>query len=338
MWSGLMAGVSVKLLKSEQPSGLPMQQQPALAVDVLCVGHASFDLTLMVTHHPGPDEKCSATGLATCGGGPAANAAVAVARLGGRSAFAGYLGEDHAGSRHFNELQNEGVGLDLVVRGKHPTPVSVILVKPNGNRTVVSARIGTPFLSADQVDFRRCPAQVILFDGHEPLVSTPLAQSARKSGAITVLDAGSVHRGTLELLPLVDYLVASERFARDFSGEENEEKAFKVLKEQAPSVVVTLGERGLRARSCGRDLRLPAFPVTAVDTTGAGDTFHGAFALALAQSSSFLSALIFAGTAAALTCMNIGARPGIPTRQQVQQFLADRGSGPIVTEFGEPAD
>lgn len=307
-----------------------MPPQPRFAVDVLCVGLASFDLTMTVSQHPGPDEKCSATGLVKCGGGPAANAAVAVARLGGKSAFAGYLGEDLYGREHLGELQREGVHTDLVVQGKHPTPLSLILVKPGGHRTVVNWSSGTPFLTFDQVDFARCVPRVILFDGHEPSISLPLAKSARERGIITVLDAGSVRRGTLELLPLVDHLVASERFARDFSREDDLEKAFSTLQKKAPSVVVTLGERGLRGRSCGSDYRLPAFPVGAVDTTGAGDTFHGAFALKLAQGISFASNLIFASAAAALACKSLGARPGIPARQEVERFLSQQRISPIL--------
>lgn len=313
-----------------------MRLSPCLAIDVLCVGHATFDLTMTVAQHPGPDEKCSATGLVQCGGGPAANAAIAVARLGGSSAFAGYLGEDVYGSEHLNELEREGVHTDLVVRGKQPTPLSLILVKPTGNRTVVNSRIGTPFLTVDQVDFSGCSPQVILFDGHEPLLSTPLAKSARERGIITVLDAGSVHQGTLELLPLVDYLIASERFAQDFSRKPDLERAFSVLKQHAPSVVVTLGERGLKGRSCGSEGWLPAFPIEAVDTTGAGDTFHGAFALELAQGASFASALIFASAAAALSCKSLGARPGIPTRREVQEFLSQQSVLPVLAKPDKP--
>jgi sulfofructose kinase len=306
-----------------------MQHLSCFVTDVLCVGHASFDLTMTVARHPGPDEKCSATGLVQGGGGPAANAAVAVARLGGRAAFAGYLGEDVYGCEHLTELQREGVRTDLVMRGTYPTPLSFILVKLTGQRTVVNARLGTPFLELDQIDFAGCSPQVILVDGHEPLISSPLAESSRNHGIITVLDAGSVRQGTLELMPLVDYLIASERFAQDFTGEQDLERAFGVLKQQAPSVVVTLGERGLRWSRCGEEGSLPAFSIEAVDTTGAGDTFHGAFALEIARGASFASALVFASAAAALSCRSLGARVGIPMRHEVQGFLSRQRISPV---------
>jgi sulfofructose kinase len=298
-----------------------MESELGFVVDVLCLGHASFDLTMGVEHHPGPDEKCFATALVKCGGGPAANASVAVARLGGTSAFAGYLGSDLYGTEHFEELQIEGVRTDFVVRGTPPTPLSCILVKPNGGRTVINDKTHTPMLEIDQIDFACCTPKVILFDGHEPLISLPLAKSVRGGRVITILDAGSVHQGTLELAPLVDYLVASEKFARDFTGERDMVRALRALSLQASSVVITLGEKGLIWKSGESEGSLPAFAIEALDTTGAGDTFHGAFALEIALKESFSSAMLFASAAAALSCQKLGARLSIPVRKDVESFL-----------------
>lgn len=319
-----------------RPRGiLPELQIPdnlCLAVDVLCVGHAAYDLTMTVDRHPGPDEKCSATGLVKSGGGPAANAAVAVARLGGKAAFAGYLGEDLYGCEHLKELEREGVRTDLIARGTHPTPLSLILVKPDGSRTVVNFKAETPPLKANQIDFACCTPAIILFDGHEPLISKPLAEAARKRGVVTVLDAGSVHRGTVELLPLVDYLVASERFAVDFTGESDPERAFEVLRHESRSLVVTLGQRGLRWSELNTEGGLPAFTIDALDTTGAGDTFHGAFALEMAKGTGFVSALIFASAAAAMSCERLGARLSIPGREVVNGLLGQQTLLPVLTK------
>jgi sulfofructose kinase len=298
-----------------------MRHQPCLTVQVLCVGHASFDLTMTIEHHPGPDEKCSATGLVECGGGPAANAAVAVARLGGTSAFAGYLGQDYYGTQHFDELTLNGVSTELVVRGIHPTPLSFILVKPDGNRTVINCKTGTQLLETEQIDFAHCSPKVVLFDGHEPQISLPLANSARSNGVATVLDAGSVHQGTVALAHLVDYLVASEKYARDFTGEQDTHWALKSLQRLAPFVVITRGQKGLVWKNEDSEGTLPAFPIEALDTTGAGDTFHGAFALEIARGAGFHSALLFAGAAAALSCKKLGARFSIPTRAEVEDYL-----------------
>ncbi|MDD5631094.1 MAG: PfkB family carbohydrate kinase, partial [Methylococcales bacterium] len=103
-------------------------------IDVLCVGHASYDLVFSVDHHPAEDEKIVAGGFVSCGGGPAANAAVTVAKLGFKSAFSGYLGQDLYGEKHYQELVGLGVNADLISRGTSPTPLSTVLVKPDGKR------------------------------------------------------------------------------------------------------------------------------------------------------------------------------------------------------------
>jgi sulfofructose kinase len=290
--------------------------------DVLCVGNASYDLVFSVPHHPRPDEKSIASSFLECGGGPAANAAVTVARLGYRAAFAGYLGQDYYGDQHMRELEREGVVTDLVVRGTSPTRLSVALVKPDGKRALFNYRGSTGHLPPHSVDFSILDPSVILFDGHEPLISPPLARSARENGCITtILDAGSVHRGTEALIPVVDYLVCSEKFARQFTGETDETRAVAELSKHVPAVVITLGERGLIWRSAQGMGRVPAFSVTAADTTGAGDAFHGAFAVCVASNQPWDHTLRYSSAVAALCCTRIGARPGIPTQREVEEFL-----------------
>ncbi len=297
-------------------------------IDVLCVGHAAFDLTLAVDHHPKADEKCSATGFVTCGGGPAANAAVTVSRLGGRSAFAGYLGDDHYGGLHHAELEQEGVALDWVVRGSDPTPVSVVLAKPDGLRTVVNHKSGTPALAAGSIDFSACFPKAILFDGHEPELSLELAASAAFHEVPILLDAGSVHDGTLKLMPYADYLIASAKFARELTGRRDLERALELLVKQSACAAVTDGERGVIWEDAGGRGGLPAFHVTALDSTGAGDVFHGALALALVRGRSLTTAMCYASAAAALCCMKMGARPGIPTRRELHAFQKEHGISP----------
>lgn len=294
----------------------------AVKVDVLCAGHASWDLILTVDHHPGPDEKCFASALTGAGGGPASNAAVTVARLGGRAAFAGRLGEDHYGRLHLEELRAEGV-IPIVVQGGGATPLSVILVKPDGRRTVVTHKEDTPSPDAGSLDFSKLEPTAALFDGHEMAISSILASYAARRRIPMVLDAGSVHGGTVELARAVDFLIASEKFARDFTGESDPVKAVAKLAETAPFAAVTLGARGCVWRGREGAGALPAIPVDAVDTTGAGDIFHGAFALEIARGAKPVAALELASAAAALGCAKLGARAGIPTRKELDAFLAE---------------
>jgi len=290
-------------------------------IDVLCVGLATYDLVYLVDHHPESDEKCFAACLVSCGGGPAANAAVTVARLGGTAAFAGYLGRDVFGEMHFKELVSEGVLTGLLVRGDQPSPISSIIVKPDGKRTVVTHKGSTPVLEPDQVDFTKLRPRVIIFDGHQPAISLPLAAGAREQNVPAVLDAGSVHRGTVELMPLCGFLVASEKFARDLSGEKDPALALGFLSRMAPVAVITRGKAGIVWTSGQKTSSLGAYAVDAVDTTGAGDIFHGAFALATARGEELEAALRYARAAAALGCTKIGARPAIPSKAEVESFL-----------------
>lgn len=279
-------------------------------VDVLCVGHASYDLIFSVSRQPDADEKIVADSLLSCGGGPAANAAVCVAKLGLTSAFAGYLGRDLYGDKHLQELNDYGVNTQLVMRGDSPTPLSTILVKPDGKRCLINYKGDTQALSADALSLTEIPAKVVLFDGHEPFISLPLAEKAKQANIPTVLDAGSVHEGTLALMNRVDYLVCSEKFANQYAGDER--NALSRLAALAPVVVITLGERGLIWQRGNQQGALPAYPMTALDTTGAGDAFHGAFCAALAAGMDWQSQLRYASAAGALCCMQMSARLGLP--------------------------
>jgi len=291
-------------------------------IDVLCVGAGTYDLVYSVDRHPQPDEKIRANSFIGCGGGPAANGAVTVARLGLQAAFVGYLGNDIFGNAHLEELQQTGVITDLVARGEHSSALSVVMVKPDGSRALVNYRTPESFLTAGSVDFSIVDTSVILFDGHEPYISPALARTARQRNIITVLDAGSIHSGTEELASLVDYLVCSERFGLDFTGESTEEKALEKLGAYAPNVIITVGDRGLFWRNVSGSGRQKAYTVRAVDTTGAGDVFHGALAACLAQKKEWLESLSYASAAGALCCTKIGARLGIPTKEEVEEFLA----------------
>ena len=303
---------------------------PAVAAfDVFCLGHAAFDLTLAVAHHPDGDEKMVADGIQLCGGGPSANAAVAVSRLGGRAGWSGYLGRDIFGEAHRQELIAADIDLRWLVRGEAPSPISAILAKPDGHRSVVNYKGQTPWLAADAADFAAVRAGCILLDGHEPLLSATLMAHAKAHGIPTLLDAGSRRRGTEELAPQVDYLAASRRFALDYCGTNDAHAALKQLAAIAPQVAITLGRDGLlwaRGREFGE---MAAFPVAVIDSTGAGDAFHGAMALGVARGMDWLDLLRFASAVGALACTQLGARTAIPGADAVAQFLAERGQPPL---------
>lgn len=289
------------------------------ALALLCIGHASYDQIMCVDHHPDADEKIVADQLLNCGGGPAANAAVMAAKLGFSAGFCGYLGNDHFGNSHFAELQANGINTQLIVRGTNPTPLSVVLVKPNGDRALINHKGNTSPLSATSVNFAALAPQVLLFDGHEPALSLAALKHYSSRQIDTVLDAGSVHEGTTNLLDRVNYLVCSEKFACQYAG--TPDQALPKLAEKAPVVIITLGEQGLIWRRGLEQGQFPAPSIIAIDSTGAGDAFHGAFAAGLSAGLDWENLLAFASVAGALCCSGLGARTSLPNKAQHQELL-----------------
>ena len=289
-------------------------------VDVLCVGFACVDLNFNTAHHPTTDEKLRATSMHTCGGGPAANAAVAIARLGGRAQFCGYLGSDAFGDAHLRELNLEGVRADAIARGEAPTPVASVIIKPDGTRANISYRSPQAIAPDDTITLADCPAKVLLVDGHQPLLSLALIREARSMGIPSMLDAGSVNDGTLMLFNQVDYLITSEKFARDYTSEDDPRTALAYFDGAAPFIAITWGADGVYWQDEYGQHHTPAFDIEAVDTNGAGDALHGAFALGIAQGISPKENMHRACATAALTCLKAGARSALPQLTAVHRL------------------
>ncbi|CAA6679224.1 MULTISPECIES: carbohydrate kinase family protein [unclassified Lentimonas] len=287
-------------------------------VDVLCVGYACVDINFNAPHHPSADEKLRATQMHTCGGGPAANAAVAIARLGGTARFSGYLGNDAFGDAHLREFATDNVLADVLHRGDTPTPVAAVTIKPNGQRSIIDYRAPSALAADDTISLHKHPAKVLLIDGHQPLLSLALVEEARTLGIPTVLDAGSVSDGTMLLFNKVDYLITSEKFAKHYSGEDDPRTALAALDGTAPFIACTWGADGVYWQDEYGQHHTPAFDIEPVDTTGAGDAFHGAFALGLAEGLSPKQNMRRASATGALTCLKAGARSALPTRQAVE--------------------
>ncbi len=290
------------------------------SVDLLCVGIACYDLIFQVPHHPDADEKITAEAFVQCGGGTAANAAVAAARLGHSVAYAGYLGTDLYGTRHVDELQAEGIDTHLIARGDVATSLSSILVKPNGHRTIINYKEPLS-LDPAYADLSDGHVKAILFDGHHLELSQKIMDWAKARRIPTVIDADRAHAGSLALANQVDYLVASERFAREVTHQADFHAAAQDLLALAPHVVITLGERGLVWRTRQANGDFPAFVVAAVDTTGAGDAFHGAFAAGVAAGYDWDHLLAYASATGALCTTVTGARVGMPTKAELERFL-----------------
>ena len=303
-----------------------------MSVAALCVGHASYDISTLVADFPVEDSKCEVQTLLEAGGGPAANAAYLLARWRVPTALAALVGDDRYGRQIVRELEQAGVDASRVeVRADHVTPVSIIVVNTkSGSRTIINRKAPQQELAPSPERFVGLRPRAMLFDGHEPEAS--LAALAELPGARTVLDAGSLRPGTAALAGKVEFLVASERFARQVTGEadlsapEAQRRCVVDLRRRyGNTVVVTLGRRGL-VMDDGEGFRaMPAFPAVAVDTTGAGDIFHGAFVFGLLEGMGLWDTLRLSSMAAAISVGREGARLSTPTLAEVREALANAG-------------
>ena len=301
---------------------------------VLCVGTAAYDLFFPLEGRLEEDRKYEVPAIQESGGGPAANAAFLLSSWGVPAALACVLGDDQFGSRVLEEFRQAGTDLRLTeVRRGASTPLSVILVnRASGSRTLVNRLAPAEPLrfGAEALEVLAGLAPVVLlFDGHQPEASLQALSLLPRARAI--LDAGSLRRGTELLAPQVEFLVPSEAFARAVSGEtdlDSQAGRRRCLRALASlngrEVVVTLGERGVLYLQGGQVRHLPAFPVRAVDTTGAGDIFHGAFAYGVLQGWELAETVRFAAAAAALSVTKPGGRASIPALAEVRAALESR--------------
>ncbi len=308
-----------------------------MPVDVLCIGHACYDVTMYLSEYPAENSKAETYDSLECGGGPAANAACLLAIYGVRTAFAGLVGDDLYGHAIHGELRKAGVNTSLLeMRADHPTPLSVLLVNnDNASRTIINRKAESAPYHPDPNRLANLEPEFLLFDGHELEASLDALEAF--PNATTVLDAGSLRPGTETLAPKVDYLLASERFACQVAGipsirNENEQAvALNALRRlNKACVVITLGERGLVYEAGEQMGVLPAYKVNTVDTAGAGDVFHGAFVCGLVSDLELTDCLRLASAAAALSVTSRGARTSIPAIEQLQEFVA---TSPAVREL-----
>jgi sulfofructose kinase len=297
-----------------------------MSISALCIGHASYDLCMVVPGFPGENSKTETDLLIESGGGPAANAAWLLAHWGVSTAMAGLVGDDQYGQRAIAELREAGVDCSLIQRrGGHPTPLSFIIGnRATGSRTIINRKAPGTDLDLPLEKLARLEPKLLLFDGHEAEASLQALKTF--PNAVTVLDAGSLRDGTQRLAGCVRYLVSSERFAMQLTREKdvlgNWQGVLRRLRQiSAGILVVTLGEYGLIYDNGQQQGRLPALGVEVKDTTAAGDIFHGAFAFALLEPMPLRQALRFATIAAGLSVQKFGGRTSTPDLVQVREVL-----------------
>ncbi len=293
--------------------------------DVVGLGQCCIDYLGVVEQYPDINEKEEVSNLTVQGGGPVATAMVTLSRLGAPTAFIGKISDDYFGSLIKNSLTSEFVNIDhiIVEKGKRSQFAFIVIEKETGKRTVLWSRSTVTPLRADEINRDVInTAKVLLLDGLMKDGSVVAAEYAREVGATIVVDAGSMREGTMALVNLSDYFIASNDFARQFSrADDPKAAAMELLDLGAKTVIVTLGEKGSICVTPERYFYQPAFKIKAVDTTGCGDVFHGAFIFGLLQKLDLNETMRFASATAALKCREIGGRAAIPDIREVEEFL-----------------
>jgi len=299
-------------------------------VRVVGIGQCSWDYLAVVDSFPASDTKAEVSDWQEQGGGPVATALVTLARLGIPGDFHGVAGDDQEGDKIRASLRGERIGISgLVTRRKALSQKAFIAIeRGSAKRTIFWERpSGAPLLPGELPESLLADCCFLLLDGLMSETSLFAAEKARSLGIPVMLDAGKVRPGMLKIARLCDYLVASEQFALDL-GWAGDPAAFQLRAKRlgAPVVTITLGAQGSVTYRDSEIISLPAFPVEARDTTGAGDVFHGAYVYGLLRGLDLSDTIRFASAVAAMKCRQIGGRAGIPDRAQALRFLADKGS------------
>jgi sulfofructose kinase len=304
---------------------------PAL---VLGAGAVTVDDLLYVDQYPAPDSKTRVAAAARRMGGLSAAALVAAARMGAPCAFAGVLGSDELSQLVLSTLAAEGIDSRGVVRrdGARPRHSTIIVDLSRGTRTVLVDTGGVDEDPTVPTEMQVREAGVLLIDHTHSDRMLRLARAARASGVPMVADFERDNvTGFAELVALADHLVLPWSMAARLTGAQEPARAVEVLSHGAPgraAVVVTRGEQGAWYRALGDAgpvRHQPAFRVAAVDTTGCGDVFHGAYAAALAEGLAADVRVRLASAAAALKATRRGGATAAPSRAEVELFLSGVG-------------
>ena len=286
-------------------------------MDVVGLGLNAMDTICVVRRFPTPNTKTHLREVRVEPGGQVATALATCTRLGLKARYIGSVGSDETGRSQLASLRSENLDLQCMreVEGAASQVAIILLEEGVGERTILWRR--DPRLNYPSDALRRemiVDARLLHLDGCDTAAAIQAARWAREAGIPIVIDIDEVYdESTHELLRMVDYLIASSDFAED-----PHELAARY---GCPVVGITRGAEGASFLSGGRLVRSPAFKVPVADTTGAGDVFHGAFIYGLLQSWVLDDVIRFAHAVAAMKCMHIGARSGIPTISEVREFL-----------------
>jgi sulfofructose kinase len=294
--------------------------------DVVGVGLNATDTLILLPRFPAYAGKVAFDEEILSPGGQVASAMVTCAKLGMKTKYIGTMGDDQRGRVQMQSLWGSGINLDdIEVRENCPNQTAYILIdRSTGERTVLWRRDDCLRLSDSAISEEKIAcARMLHIDGHDTAAVSKAAAIARRHSIPVSVDVDTIYHGFDQVLPNIDYLVASSEFPVQWTNEPDPFKALETIQEEYGMRVaaMTLGAHGALARVDGAFVYSPAFVVNCVDTTGAGDVFHGAFCYAVLQNMSMPDILEFSNAMAALNCTALGARGGISTIEEAKALM-----------------
>jgi sugar/nucleoside kinase (ribokinase family) len=294
---------------------------------VLCTGIAVQDIVMRVPYFPPPGGKVMSNGFLVVNGGCAVNAAIAIARLGGRASYAGPLGaeSDAVSNQIVAGMRHEGVDTAGVIRvAGAAAPVSAILVDAAGERMIATYRDRSIEVAKPRdPDASVAAVDVLLADNRFADFVQPICEAGRRRGIPVVLDADRPTDMASPLFVIATHVVFSSECLRETTGcTDLAEGLLRMAPRTKAFLAVSNGPDAVLYLKEGSVRRMPVFALEVVDTLAAGDVFHAGFALALAEGRDEVSAMRFGAAAAGLKCTRFGGSAGAPVRAEVEALLA----------------
>jgi len=298
--------------------------------DVVGFGSATIDYICLIDDIANYNQATIISDVKFFGGGCVPTALVALQRLGGKSAFISLLEDDWIGKEIIKGLEKESIYCGGIKLTKNvSSPFSFIQVNRKFGKRAIAYYPGSSRLikfdqSAEEL-IRK--AKIILIDGLIPIEDIKAAKFAHENGIKVMLDADIILDGTKKLLPYIDYLITSKAFLFEYSGKEEIDFSLKkIYRNIKPEILVTtLGRKGSIAVIDNEIVYIDSFDVNVLDTTGAGDVYHGAFLFGIIKGWSVRDIMIFSSAVSAIKCNSYGGRKGIPDYKTTIDFLNKRG-------------
>ena len=295
---------------------------------IVGIGACVMDTLITLPNFPKEDTKLRATSTVTAGGGPVGTGLVTVSKLGEKASYIGVLSDDNGGKFLVKDFEKYGVGVnDISIMPNFQSFTSVVwLNEQKGTRTCVFDKGNLPALVLNESQKEAfANADLLMVDGNELSAAVEGAKVARENGTKVLYDAGGLYDGVEELLKVTDILIPSFEFSLAHTGCDNAIDAAKKLYDmyKPEVVVITCGKDGGILYNGSDVIEYPIYPADVVDSNGAGDVFHGAFAAGVVKGYDYEKCCHFASAVSAIKCMNVGARESAPDFETVKKYMKE---------------